>query len=66
MYICTEELNQIIRGIITFRKCPNCDNEGIELQYYDWDGEPCTKDADGAVRDVCEDCEGLAFIQVCS
>ncbi len=64
MVVYTEELNQIIRGIIAFRKCPNCDKEGIELQYHDWDGEPCGADGDGASREECEDCEGLGFIQI--
>jgi hypothetical protein len=59
-----EYLNQVIRGIIEFRKCPCCDNDGIELQAYDGNGDPCTAQTEGAWRDVCHDCEGLAFIQI--
>jgi len=61
----TEYLNQVIRGIIKFRKCPNCDNEGIELQHYSGEtGEPCLPTDTEAFREFCDDCEGLGFIQI--
>ena len=62
----TEYLNLVIRGKIQFRKCPNCDVEGRELQCYDCYGEPCSHD-DPNVNDFnefCEDCDGLAFIEI--
>lgn len=60
-----EYLNQVIRGIIKFRKCPNCDVDGIELQHYSGaTGEACKSDDPEAYRDFCQDCEGLAFIEI--
>ena len=60
----TEYLNQVIRGIVKFRKCPSCDVDGIELQAYDYNGEPCPSDTVDSHRDDCEDCDGLGFIQI--
>ena len=60
----TKYLNQVIRGLIHFRKCPNCDASGMDLQSYDDCGEPCKSDDKEAQRFPCGDCEGLAFIRV--
>ena len=60
----TEYLNNVIRGLIQFRKCPNCDAEGRELQAYDDNGMPCSIEADGAYRERCESCKGLGFTRI--
>lgn len=60
----TYYLNQVIRGKIQFRKCLNCDADGIELQSYDDSGNPCAGDHPDARRERCEDCRGLGFIQL--
>lgn len=62
-YVETKWLSQVIVGKITFRKCPNCDLQGIELQSYDDEGNPCQSDHEWAMRDTCENCRGLAFIE---
>ncbi len=60
----TDWLRDVIKGVITFRKCPQCDNEGREIQCYDSDGEPCLPDNEDATRHTCESCNGLAFIEI--
>ena len=57
-------LNHIIRGKIEFRKCPNCDKDGIELQAYDMCGNPCDISEKDSLRDMCGDCQGLGFIEL--
>lgn len=64
IYRTNDWLNKVIRGLITFRKCPNCDVAGIELQSYDANGEPCSHDHPEAFREECPDCDGLGFIEV--
>ncbi len=59
-----EYLNQVIRGIVTFRKCPSCDVEGVNLQAYDENGDACSSSEEDSHRDYCEDCGGLAYIQL--
>lgn len=62
---CSNEwLREVIQGKITFRKCPSCDNEGIEIQSYDENGEPCNSDDETAQRYTCENCEGVAYIEI--
>lgn len=60
----TAYLNQVIRGLIHFRKCPNCDASGIELVSYNGGGEPCHSEDEEAQRFDCCDCHGLAFIEI--
>lgn len=58
-------INQVIRGKIQFRKCPNCDIEGVELQHWSPDsGEKCGSEEDGAYREACQDCDGIGFIEI--
>lgn len=57
-------LREVIKGTIQFRKCPLCDADGIELQAYDEDGEPCDAGKEGAHRSDCESCDGVAFIEI--
>ena len=54
----------VICGTIKFRKCPACDNDGIEWQAFDKDGEPCSSDCETAERSTCEICDGIAFIEI--
>jgi hypothetical protein len=63
-YYETEELNRAIRGIDSYRKCPNCDANGIELQSYDASGDPCGSECNTAMRFPCEDCNQLGFIKI--
>ena len=60
----TNYLNQVIRGKIQFRKCPNCDANGVEILSYDDNGNPCDSNHPDAYRYTCEDCQGLGFIQL--
>jgi len=64
----TECANDWIRGVITgeikFRKCPVCDNEGIEYQAFNDEGEPCLPEDETARRETCEKCDGIAFIEI--
>jgi hypothetical protein len=60
----TVYLNKVIRGKIQFRKCPNCDADGRELQSYDENGDPCSSENPTAERFWCEDCDGLGFIEI--
>lgn len=59
-----EWLRDVIKGEIKFRKCPVCDNEGIEHQSYNEHGEPCDATHPEALRYTCESCKGLAFIEI--
>ena len=63
--VSNDYLREVIKGKVTFRKCPCCDNDGIEIQCYDDNGEPCTSDHPEARREVCENCYGVAFMEVC-
>lgn len=57
-------LNHIIRGLVQFRKCPECDIDGIELQWYDDDGNAVKAGSDGSRSTcMCESCKGVGFIQ---
>ena len=56
-------MTEFIRGVVTFRKCPSCDVEGVELVGYNEDGEPA-KDGEDNYRYLCEDCHGLGFIEL--
>ena len=61
---CTNDwLRSVITGEVTFRKCPACDNEGIEYQAYDENGQTCPSSDPTAERYKCEKCKGLAYIQ---
>ena len=62
-YVSTEWLNLVIRGKVTFRKCPSCDKDGLELQYYNEDGDPCLSTEESAWRSMCEDCDGIGYLQ---
>lgn len=57
-------LRAVISGEIRFRKCPTCDNEGIEYQAYDENGNACSSDAETAERHTCEKCDGVAYLQL--
>lgn len=59
-----EWLNLVIRGKIGWRKCPSCDADGIGLQSYNDEGDPCKADDPEARRETCTDCDGLAFIEL--
>ena len=62
--LCENEwLRGVISGEIIFRKCPTCDNDGIEIQAFDENGLPCSLDAETAERRICEKCDGVAYIQ---
>lgn len=61
---CSNEwLRQVISGGITFRKCPDCDKNGIEYQSYNEYGNTCRDDDETAERHPCEKCDGIAYIQ---
>lgn len=57
-------LRAVISGEIRFRKCPTCDNEGIEYQAYDENGNACSSDVETAERHTCEKCDGVAYLQL--
>ena len=58
-------LNQVIRGVIKWKKCAECDIYGVELQWYDDDGNPIKAGADGArSSSSCPSCNGVGFIDV--
>ena len=62
---CSNEwLRGVINGEIRFRKCPTCDNNGIEHQAYNAEGTPCDADDDTAERYPCEKCDGIAYIEI--
>lgn len=54
----------VINGTITFRKCPNCDSDGVEIQSYDDNGEPCKSADENATRYACDKCNGIGFIEI--
>jgi hypothetical protein len=60
----TDYLRGVITGKIQFRKCPQCDNEGIEIQAYGDDGNPCAPTAPDAFRYPCRACIGLGFVEI--
>lgn len=64
IYVTIDYLREVIAGKIHFRKCTLCDNNGLEIQAYDDDGNPCAHDHPEAERYVCEACGGLAFIEL--
>jgi hypothetical protein len=59
-------LNQVIRGVIKWKKCCDCDKYGIELQYYDENGNPVKSTEDGAERGkcCCTSCGGIGYIDI--
>lgn len=57
-------LRRIILGHINFRKCPACDNQGIGFQTWNESGEPCLPTDETAWRETCEECDGVAFIEI--
>ena len=57
-------LRDVINGTIRFRKCPTCDNDGIEYQAFDENGEPCSSDTEDSMRHPCEKCLSLAYIEI--
>jgi hypothetical protein len=57
-------LRAVISGEIRFRKCPTCDNDGVEHQAYDENGNPCSADDETAERHTCEKCKGVAYIEL--
>lgn len=59
-------INQIIRGVIKWRKCPDCDKYGIELQWYDENGNPVKTGTPNASQSdcECETCGGIGFIDI--
>lgn len=57
-------VRDVISGKINFRKCPLCDKDGIEIQAYDDNGNPCASDHPEARHETCESCQGLAFIEI--
>lgn len=58
-----KKLRSIIVGKTQYRKCLHCDVDGICIQAYDCDGNPCASDHPDAMRDICENCDGLAFVE---
>ncbi len=58
-----EWVRGVIDGTIKFRKCPNC-VDGLEIQAYDENGNPCTSDTPGATRCPCEKCDSLGYIEI--
>ena len=59
-------LNQMIRGVTKWRKCPCCDIYGRELAYYNEDGHQVSASDEGAERsfEKCESCHGIGFIDI--
>lgn len=57
-------LRDVITGKIRFRKCPLCDPNGVEIQAYDENGEPCTSDHPEATRYKCENCDEVGFLEI--
>lgn len=59
-----EELRDIIFGRTVFRKCPSCDNDGLE--YWDEQGisvrpSPLPEWGEDYVSGDCENCGGLGY-----
>lgn len=68
MEISIEELRNIILGKIQYKKCPCCDNNGFE--YWDEEGisvlpSPLPEWGENYGKGICENCNGLGFIQIC-
>jgi len=62
---CTADwLRSVINGQTKFRKCPQCDNEGIEIQSYDENGQPCAADDKTAERYGCVNCGEVAYLEI--
>lgn len=61
-----EELKDLIKGKIQWRKCPECDNNG--LQYFDGatgmgvSSSPSGIDPEELAWENCDNCYGLAYI----
>ena len=61
-----EEVRDLILGKLKYRKCPCCDNNGVEY----WDGEtgmgaspsPSGINPEWLAWGSCENCNGLGFI----
>lgn len=66
LYVETGYLNQMIRGVIKWRKCPDCDKYGIELAWYDDDGNQVKAGTEGADRsqNECDSCRGIGYIDI--
>jgi len=74
MELSNEELRSIALGKFTARKCPSCDNNGIEY----WDGNTGLGAGPNPPKDIpkedvsfgsCENCNGIGYIlqiQYCS
>jgi len=60
----SEYFRGVITGKIRYRKCPLCDNNGVEIQAYDDMGEPCQSDHPEAQRHPCEACDEVGFIEI--
>lgn len=60
----SDYLRCVINGNIRFRKCPQCDNEGMSLIAYNSDGDPCSSQEPDASKSECEACDGVAFIEI--
>lgn len=62
----TGYINQLIRGVLKWKKCPCCDIYGRELAYYNEDGHQVGASDEGAERSYaeCENCNGIGFIDV--
>ena len=61
----SEELRRIILGKTVYRKCPNCDENGIE--YWDENGEnvgPAPKEewTDNYEQGECANCDGVGYV----
>jgi len=62
----THEVRDLILGKLKYRKCPCCDNQGLEY----WDGStgmgvnpsPAGIDPENLSWGFCENCSGLGFI----
>ena len=62
----TEEVRDLILGELKYRKCPNCDNNGLEY----WDNEtglgvsssPVGIPKENIECGACDNCNGLGYI----
>jgi len=57
-------IRDVIQGKTKFRKCPNCDNDAMEIQEYNDEGYPVPPGTDGAHRDECTICEGIGYLEI--
>lgn len=64
IYVEESFMRGVINGTVRFRKCPACDNDGIEYQAYGDNGEPCASGHEEATRYTCKACGGVAYIQI--